>query len=561
MGQSMQRILLIEDNAADAVLLRHTLHQNASTLFDIRHIKSLEALPDLDNDEEFDVAMLDMGLPGISGIPAIECLQKYHTTLPIIVLTGMNNEKIALEAVRHGVQDYLVKGESSGEIIRRAIRYSIERKQFQDKIVYLTHYDQLTGLMNENQFRSLLDATLHTAARQQEMVGVFLADLDNFKHINDAYGIETGDELLVRIGEMLRRHFEDKHPVCRLSEDSFLVMVTGITDTALCADIAENMMGLLHAPITVGETEIHTSVSIGISTFPACGHDASSFIKHAEDALRKVKEDGRRHYCFYTGALDSGIQERVTLTNALFKALKEKEFTLHYQPKIHLRSGHLAGVEALIRWRHPEKGNIPPNIFIPLAESIGLIDEISHLVLHRACTDQAAMGEMEVSVNLSARELHHPGLLARVSDIMDQTGIAPDKLALELTETAAMQNAEAALDIMAELKNLGIQLHIDDFGTGYSSLNYLRLLPADVLKIDQSFVKSMAEREEDKKIVKVIVALAHDMGMKVVAEGIETELHANILRTFNCETGQGYLFAKPMPLSELLEWRTATERF
>lgn len=553
-GPSYKNILLIEDNPADAVLFFHTVKEGNSKPYSITHIEKVEEFNNLYGHTKFDVVMLDLNLPGISEFEAIRYIQQRDESVPIIVLTGDNDEQRGLESVRLGVQDYLVKGESTGEIIRRAIRYSVERKQFQDKIVYLTQHDQLTGLINKVQFTLLLKNALAKAKAEKKLVGVILIDLDNFKHINDACGFETGDELLVEVGKKLQNVMGNRYPVARSGEDSYLILIDNISDTDECADLAEHILQLFNFPFTVfnrlhniSKEEVNLSASIGIATYPTCNEDAVALIKCAEDALQKAKQEGRRNYHFFSEKLDASIQERVIITNGLFGALEREEFTLHYQPQVDLQSKNLLGVEALIRWEHPQLGIIEPNDFIPLAGKSGYLSSITRWVLQTACHRGITIGDENtiICINIYQHELYQSGLVRAVEEALISTGLCPELLALELTETAIMQQADLALSTLRKLKNLGVRLHIDNFGSGYSSLNYLRQLPVDALKIDRQFVTDMVSSREDQKVVKIIIDIAHDLDMTVIAEGVDTEDQAHLLRQMGCEAVQG-LYAGPI---------------
>ncbi len=551
-----KRILLIEDEAADAMLFRRHVEQgNSQIQFNVTHLDRAEAAKDSDLDE-FDIVVMDMNLPGLSGMDAVRFMQEKAPALPIVILSGNDDEMQAMQAAGLGVQDYLVKGVHGKDVICRTIRYAIERKHYEDKIAYLMHHDQLTGLMNGELFQSMLSLALSRVRSRNRNLAVYCINLDNFKDINTVYGTHTGNGVLVEAGKVLRSMLREDSLIARMNADEFVVAVEVDEGLDTCGALAECIGASLTRNFDVCGHTVSISASVGIATFPQCGSTSPELLKHARAALLTAKTRGRGEYRFFTQELNEKALQRIRITRALREAVGEKDFLLHYHPKIDLRTGKVIGAEALIRWTHPTLGFISPEIFIPLAEESGLIDDITEWVCETACLHhkKMAVNNFDMAINISARQLTGRTFIDTLSKIIRRTGIKPHNLVLEITETAVMADAQHALSLLSEMKELGVKLHIDDFGTGYSSLNYLRRFPVDALKIDRSFVMEMHRNEEDAKIVKLVIDLAHDLGKKVVAEGVELEEHANMLKLMGCDIAQGYLYSMPLSSYEFTHW-------
>jgi diguanylate cyclase (GGDEF)-like protein/PAS domain S-box-containing protein len=430
-----------------------------------------------------------------------------------------------------------------------------ERKAAEERIHHLAHHDALTGLLNRFSLETRLEQTLLSARRENREVAVLFIDMDRFKTINDTLGHHIGDLLLMEVAHRLLSCVRESDIVARLGGDEFVVVLTGLESAMDAAHSADKIVKLLCQTYLIEHNDLHTSPSVGISTFPGDGSDPETLMKHADTAMYHAKERGRKNYQFFTASMTTAALEKLALERDLRAALDERQFELHYQPKICTADGSTCGVEALVRWRHPEKGLIPPLKFIPIAEESGLIEALGEWVLDEACRQQAAWRDMgivnaRVAVNLSALQLRSPLLVEKVRAIMEKHAITDDALELEVTESAAMENPESAIGQLNALRKLGVTLSIDDFGTGYSSLAYLKLLPIQTLKLDRAFVSDIESDENDAAISAATLALAHNLGIKVVAEGVETEGQRAFLATHRCDYLQGYLFSKPLPAQE-----------
>ena len=434
-----------------------------------------------------------------------------------------------------------------------------ERKKSRERLDFLAHHDSLTELPNRTLLNDRLEMAINTAKRRQEKVGLLFIDLDRFKNINDSLGHAAGDQILRQTALRLKKVIRNDDTVARLGGDEFVVLLPRVHDERDLAEVAIKVREELLKPYLVEEMPLHLSPSIGIAIYPEDGSSPSELIKNADAAMYLAKEKGRNNYQFYTPLLNSRTLDRLKLEYDLRQALELGQFELHYQPQMDATNQQLYGAEALIRWRHPERGLVQPNDFIPLAEEIGLIIPIGNWVIAEAArqvTRWQAEGAISlvVSVNISALQFHQPGFMAEVQTIMDDAGAAPQSLELELTESMLMSDMDASIEVLQKFRDLGYRIAIDDFGTGFSCLNYLRRLPVNILKIDQSFVRDMQSDEASLAIVSYIIRLAQSLGMDTIAEGVETSHEMTLLVNEGCRLMQGYHFSKPLPPGQFDAW-------
>ncbi|MFD2365776.1 EAL domain-containing protein [Pseudoduganella sp. GCM10020061] len=434
------------------------------------------------------------------------------------------------------------------------------RKQAEQRIHHVAQHDVLTGLPNRSLLQDRLSQAIAYADRSRYPVWVMLVDLDRFKFVNDSMGHKAGDVLLMTVAARLRSALREHDTVARLSGDEFVVIVSATEEQALTPMIVERLMESVAQPVMLGTKEFTVSCSIGVAVYPSGGTPADSLIEHADIAMYRAKKLGRNNFQFYTPAMNEEAMERVRIEGALRKALERNEFVLHYQPQVDLKTGQVCGMEALLRWQHPELGMVPPNRFIGVAEETGLIVPIGLWVLRTACEQnkqwqrEPGFERLRVAVNLSARQFSSPHLIEDIRAVLDDTGLAPESLEIELTESLFMTDIAQAVDMLHQMKRqLGVNLSIDDFGTGYSSLSYLSRFPIDVLKIDRSFVNDIAHDGGDAAIVTSIIALAHNLKLAVIAEGVETAEQLEYLSKHGCDEMQGYYFSPPLPAAEFYE--------
>jgi len=427
-----------------------------------------------------------------------------------------------------------------------------ERKRAEADIQHLAYHDTLTGLANRFSLTARLQQSVADARRNGYQLAVMFLDLDRFKHINDSLGHSVGDELLKQVAQRLRAAVRETDIVARLGGDEFVVVLQALGGPGDAAHIAAKLLERLSTPYAVQDNELHTTPSIGISLFPDDCTDPDVLMRNADTAMYHAKAAGRARFQFYTDEMNRSATERLDIERKLRGAAARNELELWYQPQFASQDGRLTGLETLVRWRHPVDGLITPLRFIPIAEETGLIVEIGNWVIHEACRQarawlDAGLPELRISVNLSVRQLRERCLVSTVSAALAASGLRPDLFELEITESSVMERPDEAVALLQTLKGLGIQIAIDDFGTGHSSLSYLKLFPLDHLKIDRSFVSDIETDANDAMIVAAAVSLAHNLGLSVIAEGVETEVQVGRLRELGCDELQGYHFSRPLP--------------
>ena len=427
-----------------------------------------------------------------------------------------------------------------------------ERKRVEEQIEYQAYHDALTGLPNRRLFRDRLTVALAHARRMKHPLAVMFLDLDRFKVVNDTLGHSTGDELLKAVGARLQVSLREEDSIARMGGDEFTILLADLKSTDTAAKIAQKVLDTVALPLQIDGTELFVTTSIGIALFPSDGDTAETLLANADHAMYRAKDAGRNSYQMFTPAMNNRALERLALENDLRHALDRGELVLHYQPQINIASGRVTGVEALLRWNRPGFGLVGPKDFIPIAEETQLIVPIGEWVLREACRqarewrgDRA--GGFRMAVNLSPRQFQHSDLPHVIAAALELSGIAPHDLELEITESLAMQNTTRTISTLQRLREMGVQIAIDDFGTGHSSLNYLRSFPIDSVKIDQEFVQEIEASAADRAIVSAVIGMARGLGLRVTAEGVETEEQLAFLREQGCEDVQGFLFGEPVP--------------
>jgi diguanylate cyclase (GGDEF)-like protein len=429
-------------------------------------------------------------------------------------------------------------------------------KESEAMLDHIAHHDPLTNLPNRLLLHARMEQALAKARRSNSLMAVMFLDLDYFKQINDTMGHPIGDQLLQEVAVRLRNCVREVDTVSRLGGDEFTILLEELHEARAVGAVAQKIITELGERYLIGEHEVFVTCSIGISLFPGDGDDITTLFKNADTALYRAKEQGRNNYQYYTLELTIRAMERMAMESNLRHALERNELVLYYQPQVDLFSGRIIGMEALVRWQHPEMGLIAPASFIPLAEELGLIIPIGEWVLLTACRrlkawQDAGIDIVRMAVNISSRQFNQPDLVEVVTAILEETGIAPHCLELELTERILMEDAERAIDVLNRLKALGVQFSIDDFGAGYSSLSYLKQFPIDRIKIDQSFVNNVTSVPEDAAVTQAVISLSHSMNIKAVAEGVETIEQHEFLRSLLCDELQGFYFSHPLPEEEI----------
>jgi diguanylate cyclase (GGDEF)-like protein len=552
-SSSELRLLLVEDDATYANLVEAMLESVPALRFRAVHRASARAAIERLALEHFDAVILDLGLPDTRGLEALTWLVSADPDVPIVILTGADDEMLALQAVKSGAQDYFLKGHVTPETLVRGLRYAIERKQSELQMKRLAYYDTLTGLPNRRLLIEHLNAALRRAARNESVVGVLFVDIDRFKHINDTLGHDAGDRVLQTLADRMARSLRAADMLGRLSGDEFVAIVEAKRREELSV-VAGHLISGLRAPLTVAGVDVVVTASIGVSAFPADGANASELLRFADRAMYRAKAEGRDAYRFHSRRRPSDASPTLAVASELRRAVERDELLLLFQPLVDLRTGRIDGLEALVRWQHPERGLLTPADFIPVAEESGLILAVDAWVLHTAMLEagrRSHMRSLKLAINMSRRHFDQPGLLDELRKLATATGCDPRHLELELTESGIMHDRRRVLRHLKGLRRLGIRVAIDDFGTGYSCLDLMKRYPLNALKIDRSFVRNCATDRTNGALVAAIVQMGHALGMEVIAEGVETQAQLAYLREHHCDRAQGLLFSRPLSAVEL----------
>jgi diguanylate cyclase (GGDEF)-like protein/PAS domain S-box-containing protein len=444
-------------------------------------------------------------------------------------------------------------GQVTGVIV--FIRDVTLRRQAEDQIQYQAFHDLLTGLGNRSLFQDHLTLAVAIAQRRKRVVAVLFLDLDHFKLVNDTFGHTFGDELLKAVAERLKNCVRRVDTVARIGGDEFAIVLQDMERQEDAADLARKVVEIVAQPLEINGQRLYVTASIGVSIFPHDGEDAETLLKNADNAMYRAKSEGRNNYQLCTPELRKWVQERLTLESGLHRALERGEFVLHYQPEVDLATYEITGMEALLRWDDPERGLLPPGSFISLAEERGLIVPIGVWVLREACRQARefqgfGFPNFRVAVNLSARQFRDPNLMNHIDRALAESGLDPQCLELEITESIAMLDVDHSLRVLNAMRMRGITIAIDDFGTGHSSLSYLKRFTIDALKIDRVFISDITTGDSDQAIVSAIIALAHGLKLRVIAEGVEKEEQLEFLKKSGCEEVQGFLFSYPLPAAD-----------
>jgi diguanylate cyclase (GGDEF)-like protein/PAS domain S-box-containing protein len=680
--KAIKVLLLVEDNPGDARLLREMFNEQGLHTTEFSHVECMSAAEKHLAAHRVDIILLDLGLPDSEGVAAVRRIHIAAPHVPVVVLTGRDDESLAAQALQEGAQDYLIKGQIDSRGLLRALRYAIERKSMEEalfvekeraqvtlnsigdavvctdisgKISFLnlvaekmtgwpweeaagrsmdevlrivdattrkttpdpmkmavgqgrtvhlplncillrrdgfeipiedsvaaihdregqaigavivfrdvsaaramalemTHsaqHDFLTGLPNRMLLNDRVNQAITLAPRHMKKVAVLFLDLDGFKHINDSLGHPIGDKLLQSIAKRLVECVRGSDTVSRQGGDEFVVLLSEVAHAEDAAISALRMLEAVAQAHSIDGHDLHVTTSIGVSVYPDDGQDAETLIKNADTAMYQAKENGRQSYQFFKPAMNVRAVERQSIEENLRRALERQEFSLHYQPKVNLRTGEITGAEALLRWTHPVRGPVSPGQFIPVAEDCGLILPIGQWVLREACKQARAWAEAglpatTMAVNISSMEFRDDNFLDSIFAILKETGLDPRALELELTESVLMKRAESAATVLKTLRASGVRVAVDDFGTGYSSLSYLRKFPIDALKIDQSFVRQITMAPDDTTIVTAVISMGRSLKLRVVAEGVESQQELEFLRAHQCDEAQGYYFSRPV---------------
>src|SRR5258706_2739066 len=681
-NKSVQTILVVEDNPGDALLLRKMLDRDGSHKFALTHVGRMSDAEKHLAENDFDIILLDLGLPDAQGLEALRRAHAAAPHVPLVVLTGLDDESLAAQALQEGAQEHLIKGQVDTRGLLQALRYAVERKTLeealfvekeraqvtlncigdavictdisgnvtflnivaekmtgwlwqeaegrpvtevfqivdatsrettpnpmeravgQDRTVHLpsncllirrdgfeipiedsvapihdrggqvtgavivfrdvsaaramalqvinsAEHDFLTGLPNRMLLNDRVSHAIAMAPRHLKKVAVMFLDLDGFKHINDSMGHPLGDKLLQSVAKRLVDCVRRADTGSRQGGDEFVVLLSEVEQPEDAAILARRMLDAVAATHSIDQHDVHVTTSIGVSVYPDDGLDAETLMKNADTAMYQAKESGRESYQFFKPAMNVRAVKRQFIEEGLRHALERGQFALHYQPKINLMTGEITGAEALIRWTHPTRGSVSPAQFIPIAEDCGLILPIGNWVLRQACKQarawvDAGLPPVTMSVNISAMEFRNERFLEGVFATLKDTGLDAGSLELDLTESVLMKDAKSTTSILQALRDKGVQVAVDDFGTGYSSLDKLRKFPIDALKIDKSFVREITAAPDETSIVIAVIGMGRNLGLRVVAEGVENQAELAFLQSLNCDEAQGFYFSRPV---------------
>lgn len=477
--------------------------------------------------------------------------EDWHAPVPVIHLA----REPEFDQNPHQVDDSIWDQASAGELIR-CLAYAIERHGLQTAVTHASRYDALTGVCNRHMVQERLELGMRRAMRSNQPLAVLLIDLDNFRHVNETLGHGAGDVIIQEVVIRLRRVLRNTDTVGRMGSDEFAVIVEDYARASNLLHIAHKLTGEMAEPFFVGDESLLLGCSIGIATYPEAGQSVDSLMLHANMAMLQAKGQRGCQYHFYDDRINLQANSLIEFEAALRQALRGNQFELHYQPRVNLSTNKIVGLEGLIRWRHPQRGLLGPNEFIPLAEETGLIIPMGYWVIARACHDLAQLQRrrlppIHIAVNVSFRQFQDSQLLPTVKRLLEKTAIDPRWLEFELTETAVMQNPDQVLTTMQGMAGLGVRFSLDDFGTGFSSFMHLQRLPIDLLKIDRSFVKGIDAPGADRQLINAMIDLGHSLDLEVVAEGVEQRQQLDALRQMGCDQVQGFFISPAMPFEEL----------
>jgi len=546
-------ILIADDDPSIRLVLKHTMEQSGYHVIEASNgLEAVQAAIRLTPD----LILMDAVMPEMDGFRATQEIKKITDCqeTPILMATSLDDDQSIARAFDVGACDYITKPFNWSVLKHRTIRM-LFAADAERKIRHLAYHDSLTGLPNRMLFMDRIDQAISRAQRERGKFALLYIDIDHFKVINDSMGHAAGDQLLNIVSQRLTDVLRKTDTIARLGGDEFTIIIEDLEAAELVVQVAKNILATLDKPVEIFEKEVHIGGSIGIALYPQDGESFGTLLKNSDTAMYKAKELGRQTFQFYEHEMSLKAMRRLDLENQIRVALKNKEFLVFYQPKVNLITGQCQGVEALVRWLHPEKGLITPDNFIPLAEETGLIIQLDEWVMRTACRQfkkwkAAGYSINNLSVNISARHFKEGSLLKHCKKVIEETQVLPKNIEIELTESALVDNYNSAKEILHEIHEMGIHIALDDFGTGYASMSYLKEFPFDTVKLDRSFVQGVPDDGEDAAIVKAMIQLAEALNLNMVAEGIETESQKHYLTDHGCAYGQGYLWSKPVEASE-----------
>lgn len=550
------KILVVDGDGGDREPLQTLLDSAGAGHFAVQWSSRTDNLLIVARNGTCDVIVWRWQAPYAAGLDLLRGARSHGVNAPLLVLTDTLVPAVDRDAVRAGAADYLILDQLDAGILERSLRYAMARKAVERRLARLAHYDSLTDIPNRTLFRDRLDHAIRIAERDKLSFALMYVDLNGFKRINDSFGHDVGDALIQLCAKRLCSCLRRSDSVARVGGDEFVLLLENTDSSVGIAHIAEKVIKSLTRPHQVGSHSILVGCSIGIAVYPEAGTDADTLQKNADLAMYQAKLEESSTFHFFTEAMGREVRQQLLLESQLRRAVRRQEFRLLYQPRIDIKTGRVQGFEALIRWRHPERGLLLPEEFIGVAEDTGLIEPIGYWVIRQACTDLRRLEllgfpPLTMSINLSVRQFNDERLVERIALLFRELGVNPHHIEFELTETAIMENIELVELCMRPLAHLGCRFALDDFGTGYSSFLQLQRLPISTIKVDKQFIDDMTTKKQDASLVQAMIQLAHSLGKTVIAEGVEASAQSILLDQFGCDESQGFYFCKPIELVEV----------
>ncbi len=545
-------VILADDDPSIRLMVRHVLE---SEDFDI--VEASDGLEAIKAVEKHNPALilLDAVMPGIDGFTTCQQIKDGgHADIPVMMITGLDDDASVERAYDVGAIDFITKP-IKWAVLKHRVKSVVAKVVAERKVKLLAYRDTLTNLPNRLLFADRLEQSVIRAERSRTSMALMLVDIDDFKLVNDSFGHDAGDKLIKAVGQLISRSLRRADTIARLGGDEFAVIIEDIESPQDTISIADNLTTILEHNVRLDGQETYTSASIGIAVYPDDGKDARTLLKNADTAMYRAKENGRHCFQFYKPEMSVSAMERLDLENSLKAAFENDEFLIHYQPIIDINKNEIAGVEALLRWQHPDKGIIQPEDFIPAVEDSGLIIALGEWLIFSVCKQisvwqDAGLKDQNISINLSARQFNEQDLVALFTQAIAENNIEGSSLSVEVTEHTLIENVGEVESTLKKLRDMGLKVMLDDFGTGYASLAYLKDFPVDVVKIDQKFVGGIPDNPDDTAVVDAIAGLTRGLKLELLAEGVETAGQLNRLKSIGCHYGQGFYWSKALPGDE-----------
>jgi len=545
-------VVLADDDPSIRLMVRHVLE---SEEFDI--VEASDGLEAIKAVEKYHPALilLDAVMPGIDGFTTCQRIkEKGYTDIPVMMITGLDDDASVERAYEVGAIDFITKP-IKWAVLKHRVKSVVAKVIAERKVKLLAYRDTLTDLPNRLLFADRLEQAVIRAERSRTSMALLLIDIDDFKLVNDSFGHDAGDKLIKAVGQLISKSLRRADTIARLGGDEFAVIIEGIDSAGDAISIADNLTTILEHNVRLDDQETYTSASIGIAIYPEDGKDARTMLKNADTAMFRAKENGRHCFQFYKPEMSVNAMERLDLENSLKSAFENDEFVIHYLPIIDIHKNEVAGVEALLRWQHPDKGMIQPSDFISVAEDCGLIVAIGEWLINSVCKQlqiwkNAGLDNQNVTINLAPRQFREQDIVSIFVQALAENNLDGTSISIDITERTLIDNVGEVEKALNKLRDLGIKVYLDDFGTGYASLAYLKEFPVDVVKIDRDFISGIPDNLEDTAIIEAIAGLTRGLKLGLLAEGVENERQLNVLKSIGCQYAQGFYWSKAIPGDE-----------